>query len=86
MPERDWQADWELCQQAKEKAVEITQNPWLLIEIPTEYRLGVWLHHLDFLEKALDGWPAALEERTRLEERVEELEQENKRLRAEIRA
>jgi len=53
MPERDWQADWELCQQAKEKAVEITQNPWLLIEISTEYRLGVWLHHLGFLEKAL---------------------------------
>lgn len=75
MPERDWAKDWELCQKAKEKAAEIIQDPTLLIEIPREYRLEVLLHHLGFLEEALEGWPAALEKIRELEQRVRELEE-----------
>lgn len=37
---------------------------------------------MDWLDIARKGWPAALKERARLEQRVRELEEENRRLKA----
>jgi len=83
MPERDWQADWELCQQAdlrsmKEVLYEIVQKlertehsgHWYVLKDETPK----CLENARFLYEACSGWPAALEERARLEARVRELE------------
>lgn len=74
MPGRDWQADWELCQHQ-----EIKQLPRLAWREIEKLNVGSWqvkatILAITYLDKALEGWPVALEERTRLEERARELE------------
>lgn len=67
MPERDWQADMELCCKVQE----------LMRKYEGYVPVDVLERKLDFPMQALKGWPAALEERARLEARVRELEEEN---------
>ncbi len=66
MIERDWQKDWKLCQEIL-RVVKDEKFWWSPDPLLRAYR---------YLEQALEGWPAALEERARLEERVRELEAE----------
>jgi len=79
MPERDWERDWEICKKA-------TSGPWVsvnelefdgAIEAPNSklcIAQGVRANDKAFIAEARTGWPAALEERARLEKRVKELE------------
>lgn len=79
--ERNWQRDLEVCRQA-------TSGPWRA-EVYARRVMPYICEHVDpvdarFIAEAREGWPAALEERERLEERVKELEEENARLQKEI--
>jgi hypothetical protein len=95
MPERDWEKDWELCQEA-------VSGPWRVEVCGIDFTNGNARHFVKtpgglwidvgyapktagFIAESREGWPAALEERTRLAERVKELEAKNKRLRDALR-
>lgn len=71
MSDRDWQKDMELAKKA-------TPGPWRA-EVYARRVMPYICDHVDpadarFIATAREGWPAALEERARLEERVKELE------------
>lgn len=89
MPERDWERDWEMCKKA-------TPGPWVsvnelefdgAIEAPNSklcIAQGVRANDKAFIAESRTGWPAALEERARLEKRVRELEDRVKFLTANV--
>lgn len=86
MSRRDWQTDWGLTQRFKEAGYTIGlvqqgngQYGYSFIQAENgvfvnDRLIPVWFR------AAYEGWPAALEERARLAERVRELEEENHRL------
>lgn len=83
MPERDWAKDWEKCQKAPgglwSRVRQLGWDYWTIGVIENHqarlFRDEEAERAWDFIEAAREGWPAALEERARLEARVKELEE-----------